>query len=150
MKRWKKPKDKRCSCVNCGYVIKISPYSVKEQTFDDVIATYVECPVCGEKMLKQLDTAESQELAQKCVKLNIRQREGKKLTDKQKAKLRSAIRVLNNTRKQLNRAHWDEVYQSLNQYEEPKTETADQELTLGEQVTSTVQAGERMNEHESV
>ena len=46
-----------------------------------------------------------------------------------------------------NRLYWEKIYQSLNQYEEEKTEIADQELTLGDKVTSTEQAGERMVEH---
>lgn len=149
MKRWKKQKKNICHCYNCGYEIQISPDTVKEKTFEDtVIATYVECPVCGERLLKQLDTAETMEMAKKGVKLDLLQKKGKKLSDKQKNRLKSIELMLSNTRKKLRNVYWDEIYQSLNQYEEDeKTEMADQEPTLGDEVTSTEQAGERMAEH---
>lgn len=143
----KKPKKKICLCHNCYYKIVISPTSVKEKTFElegekithpiTVTATYIECPVCGERLLKQLDTEESSRQAKKGVKLTLLQQQGKKLTQSQKRRLQSIERMLYNTRKNLKRMYWDEIYQSLNQYEE-QTGTADQELTLGKQGTSTV------------
>lgn len=153
MIRAKKPKKKICVCHNCYYEIVVSPTSVKEKTFElnitekisgeeithpiTVTATYVECPVCGERLLKQLDTEESSRQAIKGVKLTLLQQQGKKLTQAQKRRLQSIERMLYNTRKNLKRLYWDEIYQSLNQDEE-QTGTADQELTLGKQGTSTV------------
>lgn len=147
MNRWKKPKKNVCSCINCQYQVPISPDTVKEKTFDTVIATFVECPVCGERLLKQLDTQKTRELAERGVRLEMLQRQGKKLSEKQKSRLKSIEKTLFNTRRNLNRLYWEKIYQSLNQYEEEKTEIADQELTLGDKVTSTEQAGERMVEH---
>lgn len=139
MKVWKKQKKRTCSCYNCGYEIQISPDSVKEKTFEGmiptifehgedqpVIATYVECPVCGERLLKQLDTPETMEMAEKGVKLELLQKRGKKLSDKQKNRLKSIEIMLSNTRKKLKTQYWDEIYQSLNQYEDEKTGMVDQ------------------------
>lgn len=137
-----------CKCPNCGYVTQITPKTIKEKTFgnnleDAIIATYVECPVCGERLLKQLDTVETQRLAKQGVALQIQQRKGKKLTEKQKKKLKSIEKTLFNTRSELNKRYWEQTYQSLNPFDEDeKTGMADQEPTLGEQVTSTVNAGE--------
>lgn len=157
MNRWKKPKKNICHCGNCGYDITITPDTVKEKTFDEyvpvvdkempIIATYIECPVCGERLLKQLDTEHTSKLAQHGVRLEMLQRQGKKLNDKQKSRLKKIEKHLFNTRKSLNLLYWDEIYQLLNQYEEAKTEMADQESVLGDEVTSTEQAGERMAEH---
>lgn len=154
MKRWKKQKKNICHCHNCNYGINITPDTVKEKTFEDtfetaITATYVECPVCGERLLKQLDTSKTMELAEKGVKLEMLQKRGKKLSDKQKNRLKGIERVLSNTRKKLKDRYWDEIYQSLNQYEPDQTEMANQEPTLGDEVTSTEQAGERMAEHET-
>lgn len=160
MKRWKKQKKNLCTCTNCGYNITVSPDTVKEKTFEGmiptifehgedqpIIATFIECPVCGERLLKQLDTQQTYELARKGVKLELLQRQGKKLSDKQKAKLKSIEQTLFNARKKLNELYWDETYQSLNQYEEEKTEMVNQEPMLGNKVTNTVKLGERMAEH---
>ena len=138
----------RCHCPNCTYVIRISPDNVKEKTFSSKLtATYVECPVCGEKILKQLDTEETLSLAEKGVKLELLQRKGKKLSDKQKARLKSIEQMLSNKRKKLNELYWEEIYQSLNSEEEEKTGIVDQELMLGNQVTNTGKLGEREVEH---
>lgn len=143
-----------CRCHNCGYMVLISPDTVKEKTFgilgDTLIATYVECPVCGERLLKQLDNELTYEKAKQGAKLELLQRQGKKLNDKQKQRLKSINSMLSNTRGKLNNAYWDETYQSLNQWEDDKTEMADQEPILGEEVTSTVNAGERMAEYVNV
>lgn len=144
-----------CRCHNCDYMVPVSPDTVKEKTFgnnleDAIIATYIECPVCGERLLKQLDTPETQKKAQTGTKLELLQRQGKKLNDKQKQRLKSINSMLSNTRGKLNKLHWDEIYQSLNQWEDDKTETADQEPTLGNKVTNTVNVGERMAEHVSI
>lgn len=141
-----------CRCHNCGYMVSISPDTVKEKTFgnnleDAIIATYVECPVCGERLLKQLDNELTYEKAKQGAKLELLQRQGKKLNDKQKQRLKSINSVLSNTRGKLNKLYWDETYQSLNQWEDDKTEMADQEPTLGNEVTSTENAGERMAEN---
>ena len=152
MKRWKKPDKKVCTCNNCGFQVLISPDSVKEKTFgntlkDAIIATYVECPVCGEKNLKQLDTESTRQLAEKGVKLDLLQKRGKKLSDKQKVKLKSIERQLSNDRKLINKAFWDKIYQLLNPEEEPKTGIADQELIPGSEVTNAGKLGERTVEH---
>lgn len=143
-----------CRCHNCGYMVPISPDTVKEKTFgilgDTLIATYIECPVCGERLLKQLDNELTYEKAKQGAKLELLQRQGKKLNDKQKQRLKSINLTLSNTRGKLNNAYWDETYQSLNQWEDDKTEMADQEPILGEEVTSTVNAGERMAEYVNV
>lgn len=140
-----------CRCHNCGYQVLISPDTVKEKTFgnnleDAIIATYIECPVCGERLLKQLDNELTYEKSKQGAKLELLQRQGKKLNDKQKQRLKSINTVLANTRGKLNKLYWDETYQSLNQWEDDKTEMADQEPTLGNEVTSTENAGERMAE----
>ena len=160
MKRWKKPDKKVCTCNNCGFQVLISPDSVKEKTFEGmiptifehgedqpIIATYFECPVCGEKNLKQLDTENTRHLAEKGVKLDLLQKRGKKLSDKQKAKLKSIERQLSNDRKLINKVFWDKIYQLLNPEEEPKTGMADQEPMPGSEVTNAGKLGERMVEH---
>lgn len=151
MNRWKKSKNKICHCHNCGYNIKIIPKTVKEKTFDKsvkareaLIATYIECPVCGERLLKQLDTEQTNKIAQQSVKLELLKRHGKKLSDKQKLRLKKIEKYLFDTRKSLNLLYWDEIYQLLNQCEEAKTEMVNQEPTSGIKVTSTDQAGERI------
>ena len=131
MKVWKKQKKRTCNCHNCGYEIQISPDTVKEKTFghtleDAIIATYVECPVCGERLLKQIDIPKTMEMAKKGVKLEMLQKKGKKLSDKQKNRLKSIELMLSNTRKKLKTQYWDEIYQSLNQYEDEKTGMVDQ------------------------
>lgn len=148
MIRVKKQKKKVCQCNNCGYNILITPDTVKEKTFERVIAIYVECPVCGEKILKQIDTPETQEKAQRGVKLTLLRERGKKLSEGQNKRLQSIERELYNTRLKINSLYWDEIYQSLNQSEEEKTEMANQEPLLGTQVTNAVKLGERMAEHE--
>lgn len=140
-----------CRCHNCGYMVSISPDTVKEKTFevlgDTLIATYVECPVCGERLLKQLDNELTYDKAKQGAKLELLQRQGKKLNDKQKQRLKSINSMLSNTRGKLNKIYWNETYQSLNQWEDDKTEMADQEPILGDEVTSTENAGERMAEN---
>lgn len=150
MIRVKKQKKKVCQCNNCGYSIAITPDTVKEKTFEEIIAIYVECPVCGEKILKQLDTPETQEEAQRGVKLTLLRDKGKKLSEGQNRRLQSIEKELYNKRLKLNSLYWDEIYQSLNQTDEEdeKTEMANQEPLLGSQVTNTVKLGERMAEHE--
>lgn len=117
-------------CYNCGYDIPIIVDTVKEKTFNDVIATYVECPVCGERILKQLDTQETLEAAQVAVKYDSLRRTGKKLSKTQIQRWKKAELTLDKIRSQLNKDFWDEINQSLNQYE-PKTEMANQEPILG-------------------
>lgn len=132
-----------CKCPNCGYVAQITPKTIKEKNFEYAIATYIECPVCGERLLKQLDTEETQRLAKQGVALQLQQKKGNKLTEKQKKKLKSIEKTLFNTRSELNKRYWEQTYQSLNPFDEDeKTGMADQEPTLGIQVTSTVNAGE--------
>lgn len=121
MIRVKKQKKKICRCYNCGYDITISPDTVKKKTFGEVIATYVECPVCGERLLKQLDTEETQAKAEKGIKLEMMQRSGKKLSPAQKKKLQSIESMLYNRRKMLKELYWVRVYQLLNQYEDEQT-----------------------------
>lgn len=128
----KQQKKKACRCYNCGYDITISPDTVKEKTFGGIIATYVECPVCGERLLKQLDTEETRAKAEKGVKLELLQKSGKKLSPAQKRRLQSIETMLYNKRKILKEMYWDETYQSLNHYEEEKTGTADPEPTQGD------------------
>lgn len=109
-------KQKRvCSCQNCGYSIPISPDTVKEKTLENVIATYIECPVCGERVLKQLDTEETRKKALKGAKLELLQRQGRKLTNKQKISLKSITKMLSIKRSQLKELYWDESYRLLNQ-----------------------------------
>lgn len=115
MVRVKKQKRKVCDCQNCGYRVTISPDTVKEKTFEHVIATYVECPVCGERVLKQLDTEETRQKALKGAKMELLQKQGRKLTDKQKSSLKSINKMLSNKRSQLKKLYWDETYYILNQ-----------------------------------
>lgn len=145
IRRAKTTKRNICVCNNCGYRITIMPENVHELTKDDLIATYVECPVCGERILEQLDTEETTALAEKGVKLQLLQKR-KKLSESQKKRLQSIETKLFKIRLQLRKQHWNEIYQSLNE-EDKKTEIADQELTLGNEVTITEKDGERMNEH---
>lgn len=165
MLRVKKLKRNVCKCHNCGYQVSIIPNSVKERIFEvditekllgedithpvALIATYIECPVCGERLLKQLDTPETQRKARTGASIELHMRQGKKLTDKQKKRLKSIEKVLYNERSKLNAQYWDEIYQSLNPIDE-KTGMADQEPILGDEVTNTVKVGERMNEHVNV
>ena len=116
-----------CRCFFFCYVVTVSRDIVKDKTFDEIIATYVECPVCGEKLLKQLDTEETRAKAEKGVKLELLQKSGKKLSPAQKRRLQSIETMLYNKRKILKEMYWDETYQSLNHYEEEKTGTADLE-----------------------
>lgn len=151
MIRAKKQKKKICRCYNCNYDITISPDTVKEKTFENVIATYVECPVCGERLLKQLDTEETQAKAEKGVKLEMIQMSGKKLSPAQKRRLQSIETMLYNIRKNLKELYWDEVYQSLNQYEDEQTGMTDPEPIQGDTgvLLRPITSGERMNEHET-
>ena len=105
-------------CDNCGQTTKLSPSVLKEHFIDSIadkglFATYIECSVCGERLLKQLDTAETLEFRDKVVKLKLLQKKGK-LSDKDKKRLLMLDRKLNNIRKNLNKIYWDEVYQFLN------------------------------------
>ena len=127
-------------CYNCGYNVPLTVDTVKEKTFSgmrllvevvDLTATYVECPVCGERILKQLDVPETLEAAQIAVKYDSFHRAGKKLSKAQNQQWKMVEILLNKVRSQLNKTFWDEINQSLNQYEQ-KTEMADQEPTLGE------------------
>lgn len=144
---WKKHNKDVCRCTNCGYNIIVSPTTVKEKWVGSLLATYLECPVCGEKNLKQLDTKQTYDLSRKGVKIQLLQKQNKKLSDKQKNRLKGIEKHLLIARKNLQK-YWDEIYQLLNQYEsEEKTEMADQEPTLGNQVTSTETLGEKEAEH---
>lgn len=105
-------------CENCGSRIKLSPSVLKEHFIDSIadkglFATYIECSVCGERLLKQLDTSETLKLRDKVVKLKLLQKRGK-LSNKDKQRLLMLDRKLNNIRKNLNKIYWDEVYQFLN------------------------------------
>lgn len=105
-------------CENCKSEIKLSPSVLKEHFIDSIadrglFATYIECSICGERLLKQLDTAETLEFRDKVVKLKLLQKKGK-LSDKDKKRLLTLDRKLNNIRKNLNKIYWDEVYQFLN------------------------------------
>ena len=144
-----KKKKKTCRCYNCSYDVTISPDTVKEKTFDEIIATYVECPVCGERLLKQLDTEETQAEAKKGVKLEMMQRSGKKLSPAKKKRLQSIETMLYNKRKILKGMYWDEVYQSLNQYKDEETGMADPEPTQGDTGISLrpITQEKGMNEH---
>lgn len=82
--------------------------------FNDITATYIECPVCGEKILKQLDTQYTLDLAKIGVKLEALKRCGH-IKSKQMKKLKSAEKELFNIRKSINEEHWDRVYQQLNE-----------------------------------
>lgn len=101
------------TCSNCGYKIHIGKDIIKEHTFNDIIATYIECPVCGENLLKQLDTKETLEVAKVGVKLESL-RLGGHIKSKQAKKLKSIERKLYNMRKSLNKDNWDFIYQQLN------------------------------------
>ena len=104
MIRAKKQKKTACKCPNCGNLVYISPEAIKEKTLEDSLkATYLECPVCGERILKQLDTFHSLTLAEKSVKLHLQQRKGKKLSQKQKNRLQSIEEELYKIRLQLKR-----------------------------------------------
>ena len=112
-------RNQTTKCDNCGYSTQLTPSILKEEEFNNVgdnkiTALYVECPICGERTLKQLDNNESSELKTTVVKLRLMQRRGKKLSDKQKRRLFKLSKELNNIRKTLNTLYWDEVYQLLN------------------------------------
>lgn len=152
MIRVKKNKNtKATTCYNCSRVIPISPDTVKEKTFDSgVIATYIECPICGERLLKQLDIDQTREKAAKAVKLELLQRKGKKLSQRQKNWLKSTEKWIRNIRLKLNNLYWDEIYQSLNPVDEDQTGMDDQKPDSGNigvplRPNNSV---ERMNEHE--
>lgn len=121
MIRARKQKEKVCKCPNCFYGITIVPERVKEKTFDidvalTVTATYVECPVCGENILKQLDDYDTLETSKRGIKLDLLKRDSrKKLSKAQKTRLQSIETMLYNRRLQLKKKYWDEIYQSLNQ-----------------------------------
>lgn len=107
------------TCNNCGVTFKLTPSILREihiESIDDkgLVATYIECPTCGEKMLKQIDNPETLEIKDSVVKLKLRQRACKKLSDKQKTRLLKLDKKLDNIRKVLNDLYWDEVYQYLN------------------------------------
>lgn len=137
MIRTKKAKitERKTTCYNCGQVINLTPHAIKQQEFDlgiKLIATYIECPVCGEKMLKQLDTEQTQYDSHEVVRLTLKQRK-QKLSKKQSSKLSQLNRHVNQTRQKIKSMFWDEVYQLLNPQEDEQTGIADQELTPGSQ-----------------
>lgn len=112
-------KHQKVVCNNCGYSTQLTPSTIKETKILDIsdsnlYALYIECPVCGERTLKQLDNDKTNELRLVVVKLKLMQRKGKKLSDKQKKRLFKFDFELNNIRKSLNTLYWDEVYQLLN------------------------------------
>ena len=144
--------EKICKCYNCGYEIPISPTTVKEKPFQRltgiITATYVECPVCGERILKQLDDEKTYKDSKIGVKLEMIQRKGRKLTPQEKKRLQSIEKRLYTIRRKLKLSYWDEIYQSLNQYPEYTTGIADQELIPGFKATNAVKLGER-NQYEN-
>lgn len=129
-----------CKCINCGYVIGITRSSIKEQKFGDITATYLECPVCGERMLQQLDNDKTLAQATKAVKLRTQIRKQYKLSSKQKKTLKTVENSLYLDRLFLNTHYWDEIYQSLN---EEKTGDADHGHDSGYKVTNTDEVGRK-------
>lgn len=137
MIRTKKAKitERKTTCYNCGQVIDLTPQTIKQKELDlgiKIIATYIECPVCGEKMLKQLDTEQTQYDSHEVVRLTLKQRK-QKLSKKQSSKLSQLNRHVNQTRQKIKPIFWDEVYQLLNPQEDEQTGTANQELMPGSQ-----------------
>lgn len=118
-------KTKKCKCENCGYNVTISQKTVHEKIFPGpmqcrptgyLIATYVECPVCGECILKQLDTYDTIKLAEKGVKLEIatKNKRAKKLSTEKKDKLKNITKVLCTKRQQLRKLYWNEASYRIN------------------------------------
>lgn len=120
-------RKKVVNCYNCNSELPLTLSLIQTKDFgleETIRATYVECPVCGERMLKQLDTVQTyEEIAPKIVKLTLLQQKHR-LSPKQKNRLLKLERQLKNIRESLNNKHFDEIYQSLNQ---EKTGTANQE-----------------------
>ena len=106
--------------------------------------------MCGERLLKQLDTEETRAKAEKGVKLELLQKSGKKLSPAQKRRLQSIETMLYNKRKILKELYWDEVYQSLNQYKDEETGMADPEPMQGDTgiLLRPITQEKGMNEHE--
>lgn len=107
-------------CQNCDYKSKLTPSILKEVEWrptghqDILCITYTECPVCGEREVRQIDSPYTMELSYPVAKLQLRRHHGKKLSDKQKTKLSKLNYKLDNARKVLNELFWDEAYQFLN------------------------------------
>ena len=120
-------RKKIVNCYNCSSELPLTLSLIQTKDFEQeetIRATYVECTVCGEKMLKQLDTIQTyEELAPKIVKLTLLQQKHK-LSPKQKSRLLKLERQLKDIRESLNNKYFNEIYQSLNQ---EKTGTANQE-----------------------
>lgn len=118
-------KTKKCKCENCGYNVTISQKTVHEKIFSGpmqcrptryLIATYVECPVCGERILKQLDTYDTIKLSKKGIKLEIatKNKRAKKLSTEKKDKLKNITKVLCTKRQQLRKLYWNEASYRIN------------------------------------
>lgn len=119
MLRSKKPTKKVFKCDNCGTQLPMMLRYINEKKFDNgIIATYINCPVCGVNILKQLDTAETQDIADKGVKLQLIEKKGRTLSAKQRNRLKSIEKELSNIRRELNRQYWNEIDHSLKQLEE--------------------------------
>lgn len=135
--RTKNKKKTTCVCENCSYTVPINHTTVKEKEYaNGITATYLDCPVCGNKILKQLDTKDTLALAERGVKLQVMQKESDKLSNAQKKRISKHVSTIEkrllSLRNQLKKRFWNEIYQSLNSEEDTKTGEADQEPNLGE------------------
>lgn len=108
-------KSYKVNCPNCKTSYNLTVGILKEKEFDSgVIATYVECPVCGENTLKQLDNESTQDLVKKATKYSLLKMKNKKLTSAQKDALRRLNSQLIIQRKKLNQEYWADIHQQLN------------------------------------
>lgn len=108
MKRYK------LKCPNCKAEYTLTAGLIQEKDFNGVIASYVECPVCGENILLQLDSTKTKQIAKKAVKYELLRLKRKKLSPKQKKEMISLNSQLIIQRKKLNKDYWDSIHQQLN------------------------------------
>lgn len=106
-------------CENCKGKIELTPTLLQEKVItmggEELIATYIECPVCGQISLKQLDTYKSKMLALKLTKKKLRQQHSNKAAaPKDKKRLQQLDKQLSNIRGVLNTKYWAKVHQHLN------------------------------------
>lgn len=112
-------RNQYATCESCGHRARLTPSELKDKIIEidgiKLYAVYTECPLCGEKSLKQIDNRKTYDLKNIIVKLRLRQHRGKKLSAKQKKKLLKLDHELNTERRNLNSLYYNQVYQSLNE-----------------------------------
>lgn len=103
-------------CENCKHVIQVTKSNIQLKSVDvgldePILVTYMECPVCGDITLCQLDTEDTYALGINLAKKERLRNQGK-LTKGQKQRLQQLNKQLCNKRGNL-KPYWGQVYQLI-------------------------------------